>query len=228
MAQRIEIDDALLEKARVQCPKYLSRTAFINLMLDSALTGGSKLPAYCVGAGTQETLLGASPVQDLQPQQAQVPAAAAGLQHVPLEAVVASSEAEQILEPKKKGGAGGKKIDPYGRRTLELSLVPGDLEDCGALLIEFWSCKKGTRSQRVWNRVCDKLRQWSADQRKEALERAIAAGWGDVFEPQAPRSAGGFQRQPEPSRHPASREFRNGRFVDEDGPTTNPVLLGLM
>ena len=32
---------------------------------------------------------------------------------------------------------------------------------------------------------------------------------------------------PEPTRHPAAREFRNGRFVDEE-PVTNPVLAGLL
>lgn len=81
------------------------------------------------------------------------------------------------------------KRDPYSRRTLNPDLVPADLLDCQQLLPEFWATKKGTRSERVWNRVCNKLREWSPDQRREALERAIASGWGDVFEPPAARAS---------------------------------------
>ena len=86
--------------------------------------------------------------------------------------------------------------DPYTKRTLNPDQVPSDLLDCQQLLPEFWAVKKGTRSGKVWNRVCNKLRQWSPDQRREALERAIASGWGDVFEPPsvqaAQGSAGGY------------------------------------
>jgi hypothetical protein len=69
--------------------------------------------------------------------------------------------------------------------------VPDDLAACADLLAEFWGCKKGTRSERVFKRICNKLKQWTPEQRQEALERAIAAGWGDVFEPrpQAAHSA---------------------------------------
>ena len=37
MPKRIEIDDAVLAKVEVSCPKYLSPTGFINLLIDRAL-----------------------------------------------------------------------------------------------------------------------------------------------------------------------------------------------
>jgi hypothetical protein len=58
-------------------------------------------------------------------------------------------------------------------------------------LPELWAVKKGTRSEGVWRRVCGKLRGWTPEQRREALERAIASGWGDVFEPPAARANSG-------------------------------------
>jgi hypothetical protein len=97
----------------------------------------------------------------------------------------------------KKGDARGKR-DLYTVKAISADLVPSDLLDCQQLLPEFWAVKKGTRSQGVWNRVCGKLRGWTPEQRREALERAIASGWGDVFEPQsqpAPRTAAGGGRK---------------------------------
>lgn len=37
MPKRIEIDDAVLAKVEANCPKYLSPTGFVNLLLDRAL-----------------------------------------------------------------------------------------------------------------------------------------------------------------------------------------------
>jgi hypothetical protein len=87
---------------------------------------------------------------------------------------------DQALEPKKNKA---RAKDAYGVKAINPDLVPADLLDCQQLLPEFWAVKKGTRSEGVWNRVCNKLRQWTPEQRREALERAIASGWGDVFEP---------------------------------------------
>lgn len=86
--------------------------------------------------------------------------------------------------------------DAYSLKSIDPALVPDDLLDCQQLLPEFWAVKKGTRSEGVWGRVCGKLRGWTPEQRREALERAIANGWGDVFEPAAHtaprRGASGF------------------------------------
>ena len=81
--------------------------------------------------------------------------------------------------------------DPNRFKKLPPSSVPGDLSGCGDLLVEFWSVKKGVRSTPVLNRICKKLRQWSLQDRRTALEAAITSGWGDVF---APRKQAGYSR----------------------------------
>lgn len=73
--------------------------------------------------------------------------------------------------------------DLFRKRRLPADAVPVELADCADLVVEFWEGKKGTRTASVFRRVCNKLRQWRPDQRREALERSIACGWGDVFEP---------------------------------------------
>ena len=106
-------------------------------------------------------------------------------------------------------------------KKLPASSVPGDLSSCSDLLIEFWSVKKGVRSTPVLNRICKKLLSMTPQQRQEALERAIASGWGDVF---PPRKQAGYSPVQEPQHnHPAHRVFTADRGFD-DQPTTNPVL----
>ena len=90
------------------------------------------------------------------------------------------SKDQRSLEKKKR-----KEKPVFSSRNISPDLVPGDLLDCQQLLPEFWSVKKGVRSESVWNRICKKLREWTPEMRREALERAIANGWGDVFEPKA-------------------------------------------
>ena len=84
-----------------------------------------------------------------------------------------------------------READPYKAKAISAELVPDDLLDCQQLLPEFWAVKKGVRSEGVWRRVCAKLRGWTPEQRREALTRAIASGWGDVFEPPAARANSG-------------------------------------
>lgn len=190
----------LLDRIDALKPNYLDRKGFLCLLLESALDMGldtaSKLPAYRVGAGTQNIELGHSPVPAVQAapaaQQDVETADAAHQKTVADDGLPGFEKLALALEPKIEGGCGGKqKIDPYGRRALDLDLIPDDLLDCQQLLPEFWAAKKGTRSQTVFTRVCNKLRQWDPDQRREALERAIASGWGDVFEPPSVRAVAG-------------------------------------
>jgi hypothetical protein len=58
-----------------------------------------------------------------------------------------------------------------------------DLLDCQQLLPEYWAVKKGTHSQNVFHRICNRLRQWTPEDRRESLESAIASGWADIYEP---------------------------------------------
>jgi hypothetical protein len=124
----------------------------------------------------------------------------------------------------KTQGAQAPKKDPNRLKTLPTSSVPPDLADCSELIVEFWSVKKGTRSSQVLKRICNKLRNMTPQQRQEALERAIASGWGDVFQPKK-QTAYSPAQEPD-MKHPAHRVFTADRGFD-DQPTTNPILNGL-
>lgn len=88
-------------------------------------------------------------------------------------------------------GTNPKKADPLSRKALPRDAVPADLIEVASLLQEFWEVKKGTRSQRVFDRVCKKLRQWSPMERQQALESSITAGWPDVYPPRSSKQAQG-------------------------------------
>jgi hypothetical protein len=90
-----------------------------------------------------------------------------------------------------------KPKDPFAAKKLPLDRIPDDLHDCQELLPEFWAGKKGARSERVFNRVCAKLRPCSPEVRREALSTAIASKWGDVFPRPQPTlgSANGTSRR---------------------------------
>lgn len=166
-------DDILRQK-----PKSLSLPAFCAYLLEQQLLGldsASNLPAYRVGAGTPQS----NGFLTVTASDAELGrSASAALAQEAVEAV--QPDIDQALEPKKNKA---RAKDAYGVKAINPDLVPADLLDCQQLLPEFWAVKKGTRSEGVWNRVCNKLRQWTPEQRREALERAIASGWGDVFEP---------------------------------------------
>ena len=90
---------------------------------------------------------------------------------------------------------------------LELSanLIPDDLKQYSELLIEWWPIRKkkgGTCSTSVANRIFTKLRSFPTQDRKQALENAIAGGWRDLF----PVNRSKIAEEPK-NNHPASRVF---------------------
>ena len=72
---------------------------------------------------------------------------------------------------------------PFSSKQLPDDCIPNDVIDCDQLLREWWSVKKGTRSENVFNRVCRKLAAMTPEDRRKALEAASNAGWADVYEP---------------------------------------------
>ena len=96
----------------------------------------------------------------------------------------------------KKTKTRAKPKDPFSGRQLPENAIPDDLLDCQQLLREFWAGKKGGRTDSIFNRVCRKLRTWPPEMRREALERAINSGWGDVYEPAISKAT---QRVQQPS-----------------------------
>ena len=174
MARRVNmhLDEAFAAQIEAQKPRSLALAAYCALLIEQGLD-------RCI------TLEKPSLLQAAQPEGGEGFASKA----------VSSLEEElnqQPLEIKAKKTKSQKAKDVFSARVVSPDLIPADLLDCQQLLPEFWSVKKGVRSEGVWNRVCGKLRAWTPEQRREALERAIASGWGDVFEPKPPTPA---QRQ---------------------------------
>ena len=74
--------------------------------------------------------------------------------------------------------------DVFSSPEITADLIPDDLKDYADLLIEWWSIRyknKGTCSTSVANRIFTKLRSFPTQDRKQALENAIAGGWKDLF-----------------------------------------------
>ena len=122
----------------------------------------------------------------------------------------------------RKGGAGGK-TKPFEKRALDPSLVPEDLVHVSDELIEFWSVKKGTRSENAYKRLCTKLRGLTPEDQRKALTEASDAGWATIYEPKPPPSAKRPWEPPEQA-HPASKVFTASDF---ELPPSNPLLKNL-
>jgi hypothetical protein len=158
----------LLDRIDAAKPNFLDRKGFICLLLASQLDKAVTLGATsAAGAPTNSSSI-----------------------EEPIEEELKPTAFKTNTRVRARGA------DHYKAKAISADLVPVDLLDCQQLLPEWWAVKKGVRSEGVWNRVCGKLRGWTPEQRREALERAIASGWGDVFEPPAPRAssqqAGGY------------------------------------
>ena len=183
----LTLEPDLLDLLQRCKPKRQALSAFCADLIEQQTLGldsASNLPAYRVGAGTQDSNgLLAVTASDAELGRS---ASVASADQTAVEAV--QPDIDQALEPKKNKA---RIKDAYGVKAINPELVPDDLLDCQQLLPEFWAVKKGTRSEGVWNRVCNKLRQWTPEQRREALERAIASGWGDVFDPPSVKAVAG-------------------------------------
>ena len=96
-------------------------------------------------------------------------------------------------------------MDLYGFSTITSNLVPDDLKDCAELIEEWWPIRKkkgAVNSTRVARRIFDTLRSFPSQDRKEALEKAITAGWKDIYPVKK-----GYKPEEPKNNHPASRVF---------------------
>ena len=169
----VRLDDGQAAWIESQTSRYRKKADVIRDLIDAAMNGvDDPLPSrMIVGKGGRG--VGASEPQASNNQQplSQQPSSNSSLVREELEE----------SNPKTKTRARAK--SPHSLRLIDPDLVPPDLLDCQQLLPEWWGVKKGVRSEGVWNRVCQKLRQWTPEQRRDALSRAIAGGWGDLFDP---------------------------------------------
>ena len=116
-----------------------------------------------------------------------------------------------ILKQKKKSSAKRKPkaltngSDPFASSIISPNMIPGDLKEYADLIVEWWAIRhrnKGTCSTSVSNRIFDKLRKFTPQAKKTALEKAIAGGWRDIYEVKQSK----FTEEPK-NNHPASRIF---------------------
>ena len=115
-----------------------------------------------------------------------------------------------ILKQKKKSSTKRKKVvsvpmDLYGFSSITPDLIPNDLKDCADLIEEWWPIRKqkgAVNSTKVAKRIFDKLRSFSSQDRKKALENAITAGWKDIYEVKK-----GYKPEEPKNNHPQSRVF---------------------
>ena len=74
--------------------------------------------------------------------------------------------------------------DPFTFFTISPDLIPEDLKEYADLIVEWWPIRKkkgGSCTTSVANRIFKKLRSFPTQDRKQALENAIAGGWKDLF-----------------------------------------------
>ena len=93
-----------------------------------------------------------------------------------------------ILKQKMKSAAKRKTksvaSDPFSYYIINPDVIPDDLKEYSDLLIEWWPIRKkkgGSCTTSVAERIFKKLRSFPTQDRKQALENAIAGGWKDLF-----------------------------------------------
>ena len=218
MSKRIEIDDQVLKRIETKCPTYLTATGFINLLLDRALDASVTAP-YDPGKGGRGD-------------------GAFGLEATAIETAYERLSSSSSIEEEKdilsKRRAPKQVVSGDARKRFVFS-VPDDLADYKTDLLAYWREDKGGKKSEAAARTlingCRAIREKYGDKvLRDQLELARGYGWENItlrnYEAHGlPRARNGAPIQPE-TRHPAAREFRNGRFVDDE-PAANGVLAGL-
>ena len=100
-----------------------------------------------------------------------------------------------------------KKIDPFSSPKIKKELIPDDLQRHADLIVEWWPIrhkKKATCSQKVANRIFDKLRTFTLEDQIRSLEMAIIGGYKNIYKPNDKKF---FKKEEPVVNHPASRVF---------------------
>jgi hypothetical protein len=223
---KLRLDAETAELLQLHKPRSLPLATFCTLLIEQEvekLDTGRRLPAYRVGAGTSSYL----PTKEERINEASTSALASS--DLPSE----EFETDLIVMGDGVGreSEGGPRKDPS--RKPAVRAVRPNLEPFADLIQDFWKIKGGSKNDRAWSLLqteLTKLQKAHGDEvTRHQIELAINGKWKGITEANFTRFSapkGNAFAQPE-FKHPAAREFRNGRFVDEDGPTTNPVLKEL-
>ena len=108
----------------------------------------------------------------------------------------------------------------FASPNIKKEYIPDDLQRHADLIVEWWPIrhkKKATCSQKVANRIFDKLRSFSLDDQIKSLEMAIIGGYKDVYQPNLQKI---YKKEEPVVNHPASKVFKAS---DLDWPQINKV-----
>jgi len=75
--------------------------------------------------------------------------------------------------------------DPFTYSVITADMIPNDLKEYADLIVEWWAIRhknKATCSTSVSERIFKKLRSFTPEAKKLALEKAITGGWKDIYE----------------------------------------------
>ena len=113
------------------------------------------------------------------------------------------SNIESINNNKEK-----KKIDVFASPNIKKEYIPDDLQRHADLIVEWWPIrhkKKATCSQKVANRIFDKLRTFTLEDQIKSLEMAIIGGYKDVYQPNLQKI---YKKEEISAKHPQSKVFK--------------------
>jgi hypothetical protein len=164
---RIIIPERLERKIADHQPDYLDRKGFVCLILDQALDGGCRLPAYRVGAGTTGQVTRQLTPQQPSPLTGEVQASLA------VEAVQAVESSAQKIEPPRESTVGNRKktrakrtkgCDSFETFWATYQSIPHALKA---------SNQNKAKALEVWNQLVPE--QVSADDLQTAADRLSKA-----------------------------------------------------
>ena len=194
----VRIHDSLMQQIENQKTGWQSTTAIVNDLIASALTGGSTLnvPSRQAPGPTK----GGGSFLKEEEERAR-------------ETFVPKTILKEAINRNPDRVVPGA-ADPYRLKTISADLVPEDLAASADLFCEWWSVrgKGAVRSKKVAEREFTKLRAFKPADRAAALQKAIAGGWKQLYEPKDLHSFNTPQEAP--SNHPAHKVFK----ADDLGP----------
>ena len=112
---------------------------------------------------------------------------------------------KQKAKTKRKSRSQKQNTDPFASPNITSEMIPDNLKGYADLIIEWWAIrytKKATCSTKVAERIFKKLRTFTPQAKKIALEKAIAGGWKDIYEIKESKFTEELKNN-----HPASRVF---------------------
>ena len=180
---QIRIDTVVLRRLEAQKPRYLTTTGFISQIIEQALDAQfDKNPLSPLTIPPYPTLFQREQSQSSKGVERENSSERKRADVDGREGVELTDLIEEGINrnPDRKPS---KKKDPFASKNIPAELVPPELQQHAELLVDFWKVKKGTRSERSWNGLVNKLNGMTPADQATALTAAYNAGWATVYEP---------------------------------------------